>query len=156
MFLPILSNNQYGQGFFHVFRRIQPNYPYPFPKTRFVVPPHSLLSSQCDSINNCGVSAISHKQPSHVSNLTTTMQVQTDKNNDDKIQSFSTPRKHHHKTPETPEKELQMIRFSLVFTTVYAKWVLRHQPHCWKSLHMGFSTMWLMSKNSFGIDSTKN
>ena len=47
------------------------------------VPPYLLLSLQHDIINDCGVTVIIHKKPSPVSNLTITMQVDTDRNNDD-------------------------------------------------------------------------
>ena len=82
-----------GKGFSRVYKHNQPNCTYPYPNTTVVVPPRSLLSSQRDSTNDCGVTVIAHTQPSPVSNLTKTNQVDTDINNYDNKQSFETPRK---------------------------------------------------------------
>ena len=53
------------------------------------------LSSQRARTNDFGVTAIVHKQPSPVSNLTTTKKVDTDSRNDDNTQSFSIHIKQH-------------------------------------------------------------
>ena len=62
-----------------------------------------MLSSQCDSTNECGLTIIAHNQHSSVSNLTTKNQVDTDSNNDDNIHFFANTRKHNYVTPEIRE-----------------------------------------------------
>ena len=62
-----------------------------------------MLSSQHDSTNYCGVTVIDHKQPSPVSNLSTTKQFDTDSKNYDITHSFATPIEHNHVTLEKPE-----------------------------------------------------
>ena len=61
-----------------------------------------LFTSQHDSTNDYGVTLTFHKQPSHVSNLTTATQVDTESKNDDDTQSVETTIKHYHSTPEIP------------------------------------------------------
>ena len=82
-----------AKDFCYVYQHIQPNCPYPYPKTILDVPPFSMLSSQHDSTNYCGLTWIGHKQPSPVSNITITNQVETYSNNDDNTQYFSTSRR---------------------------------------------------------------
>ena len=91
-----------GKGFCRVYKHIQPKYTYPYPDGIFGVPPRSLFTSQHGSSNNCGVSVISYKHPTPISNLTSKTQVYTDSNNDDYIKSFATPRKHNHSTHDIP------------------------------------------------------
>ena len=89
-----------GKRIIHSHKNIKWNCPSASTNTKFVLPPQFLLSSQLDSTNNCDVTLIAHDQPSPVSNLTTTNQVDNDINNDDYTQYFTTPRKHNHSTPE--------------------------------------------------------
>ena len=64
---------------------------YPYSNHTFVVPPLSLFTSKHDSTNDYGVPVISHKQPSPVSNLTTTTHVDTDSINDEDTRYIETP-----------------------------------------------------------------
>ena len=73
-----------GKVFGRVHKYIKPNF-------TFFVPPCNFLSSNCDSSNYFGVTVIYHKQPSPISNLTTTKQVDTNRKNYDNTQSFATP-----------------------------------------------------------------
>ena len=98
-----MSDTHQGKGFFCAYKHRDLNCAYPPPKTTFVVPLRSLISSQCDSTNYFGVTVISHKQPSLISKLTTKNKVDIDRNNDDEKQSLTTPRKHKHRIPEITE-----------------------------------------------------
>ena len=80
-----------GKGFGYVKKYMQKKSPYPSPNRKFVVPPRSLFTSQHDSNNDYSVTVISHKQPSSVSNLTTTTQIDTDSNNYGDTQYIATP-----------------------------------------------------------------
>ena len=91
------------KGFSRVYNHIQTTYPYPYPNSTIFIPQHSLFTSKYDRNNNYDVAIISHKQPSPVSILTTTTQVDTNSNNDDNKQYISTTRKHNHSTPEITE-----------------------------------------------------
>ena len=82
-----------GKGIGHVYKSGQPNCPYPYPNTTFVITPPSSLSSQPDSTNDFGVTLIANNQPLPVSNITTTNQVDTDSNNDYDTWYFADPRK---------------------------------------------------------------
>ena len=99
----ILSNTHHSQGFGRVYKHSQPNFPHPYPSSKFVVPTRSLFTSQYDSNNDCCVTVIVHKQPSPVSNLTTTTQVNNDRIHYYVTQSMISPRKNNHSTPELPE-----------------------------------------------------
>ena len=81
------------KGFVRAYKHIQPNCKYPSSNSIFAVPQCSLLTSKHDSTNDCSVTIISHKQNLPVSNLTTTMQVDTGRKNDEDTQYFSTSRK---------------------------------------------------------------
>ena len=89
-----------GKRIVHVYKHRQCNWPYPYPKTTFVVPPRSMLAQQSDSTNDCIATIIACKKPSPVSNLTATDQVDTDVNNNDDTQYFATPIKQNNKTSD--------------------------------------------------------
>ena len=89
--------------FFCAYKHIQSKCKYPSSNSIFAVPQLSLLTSKHDSTNDCGVTIIPHKQNLPVSNLTTTMQVDTDNKNDEDTQYFSTPRKQNHSTSQIPK-----------------------------------------------------
>ena len=89
-----------GKFFCCVYKHSQLNCPYPSPSRKFVVSPRLLLISQNDSTDDCGVTIISHKKALHVSNLTPTLQVDTDRNDYDNTYSVATPRKNIHTTLE--------------------------------------------------------
>ena len=93
-----------GKGSGCVYKNVQPNCPHPSTNSTFVVPPHLFFILQHDSTNDCGVTIIAHKQTLSVSNLTTTTNVDTDRNNDDDTQYFATPREQNHSTAEIFEK----------------------------------------------------
>ena len=99
-----------GKGIGHVYKSGQPNCPYPYPNTTFVITPPSSLSSQPDSTNDFGVTLIANNQPLPVSNITTTNQVDTDINDDDYSQYFTSPRKHKHVTPKIRDKNNETIQ----------------------------------------------
>ena len=92
-----------GNGIGRVKKKRQPKYPYQSPNNTFVLPPCSSLSSQRDITNYCCVTLVAHKQHLPVSNLTTTNQVDTDRNNDDDTQSLKKSIKHNSSTPEIPD-----------------------------------------------------
>ena len=68
-----------------------------------ILPPRYGLSPHHDITNDCISNLIPHNQPSHLSHLTTTNQVDTDRKNDDETQYFATPRNQYHSTPEIHE-----------------------------------------------------
>ena len=100
-----------------VYKHSQQNCPYPSPNTTIFLPVGYLLSSQCDSKNDCGATLIAHKQSSHVSNLTTTKQVDIDRKNDDNTHSFATPRKHNNSNPEISKTTTTTITTITTTTT---------------------------------------
>ena len=98
-----MSDTHQGKGFFCAYKHRDLNCAYPPPKTTFVVPLRSLISSQCDSTNYFGVAVISHKQPSLVLNLAATNQFDTYSNNDEDTQYIKTHKIKNKRTPEIPE-----------------------------------------------------
>ena len=76
-----------------------PTFPAHHP-TQKNVPPCYASSPQIDSTNYCSATIVACNQPSHVSNITTTNQIDTDINNDDYTQYVSTLIKHNHSTPK--------------------------------------------------------
>ena len=88
-----------GEEIICVYKHRQRNWTYASPNTIFVVPPRSALSPQYDITNGCSATIFSHNQPSPVSKLTTTNQVDTYINNYDNTRSFKNPIKHNHITP---------------------------------------------------------
>ena len=111
------------------YKHIQPNCPYTYFNSTFFVPLRSLFTSQHDITNDYGITLIAHKQLSPLSNLTTTIQVETDSNNYDDTQSVATPINHNHSTPEKLKQQLQLLRFRLMLIHVYRKLVIQQQPH---------------------------
>ena len=89
-----------GKGILRIYKHTQHNWPYPHPNTKSVVPLRSTSSPKNDSTNDYSAALIAHNQPSPVSNLTTTNQVDTDVNNYGNTQYFATPRRYNHSTPE--------------------------------------------------------
>ena len=89
-----------GKGIGRFYKHSQCNWTLPHPNTIFVVPPRSVFSPQDDSTNYCSADIIYHNQPSPVSNLTTTYQVDTDVKNDGYKIYFATPGEQNHCTPE--------------------------------------------------------
>ena len=75
---------------------IQINRIHPSPNKTFCAPSSSEYSPQKDSTDYCGANMVAINQPSPVSNLIPTNQVDTDVNNDYDSQYYSTPRKHDH------------------------------------------------------------
>ena len=106
-----------GKSFGHVHKYSQPKCPYPSPNLTFVVPPLSQFTSQHDSTNDYGVTVISHKQPSTVSNLTTKTQVITYSNNDDNTQYMVIPSKHN---PINPKITETTTTTTPVYTTIHS------------------------------------
>ena len=72
-----------GKYFGRVYKHSQPNCSHPYTNTAFVVTTQSLLTSQHYSTTYCGITVIGQKQPSPVSKITTTNQVDNGINNDD-------------------------------------------------------------------------
>ena len=68
--------------------------------TKKIVSPRYTSSSKHLSTHYCNAAIIALNQPSPVSSLITTNQVDTDVKNYDHSKSFLTPRKHNHSTPE--------------------------------------------------------
>ena len=89
-----------GKGIGRDYKYSQWNWTHPSPNTIPGVPPHSVSSPQNDSTNHCSADIIYHNQPSLVSNLTTTYQVDTDVKNDGYTKYFATTREKNHCTPE--------------------------------------------------------
>ena len=120
----------------YVYKHSLHNWTYPSPNTTFVVPPQSESSPQRDSINDCSAAIIACNQPSFVSILTTTNQVDTDANNDEKTQSFATLRKKITEPLKYAIQILQHNRFRLMNIPVYTNIVLQLQQHHWNSVHL--------------------
>ena len=95
-----------GKGISRFYKNSQWKWPYPSPNTIFVVPPCSDFLPQSDITNYWSADIITRNQPSPISNLTTTNQVDTGVNNDDDTKSFVTSRKHYHRTPEICDKNI--------------------------------------------------
>ena len=108
-----------GNGFGHMYKHSQPKCTYPSPNSTCVVSPCSLFTSQQDRSNDFGVTVIAHNQPSHVSNLTTTTQVDTDSKNYDGTHFNS--RKNNHITLKYLKQIQQLLPFRLLLFPVYAK-----------------------------------
>ena len=82
-----------------VYKHIQINWKYPYPKTTLIVTPRSAFSPQRDSNNDCSATIFSHNQYLPVSNLTTKNQVDNSVKNNDNTQYFATPIKHNQNNP---------------------------------------------------------
>ena len=70
----------------------------------FLVLPQYVPSWQKDSTNDCGAAMIAINQPSQVSNIIPTNQVDTYFNNYYYSRSFATPKKHNHSDTEIRDK----------------------------------------------------
>ena len=106
-----------GEIFGCVYIQIQPNCPYPYPKSASNVPLCSLFTKQYYSTNDCVVTVIADKHNLSVSKITTTMQFDTESNSDEDIQSFFNPIKHN---PITPEIHETITTTNPIQATVYS------------------------------------
>ena len=104
--------------------------------TTFGAISRSVLSSQNDSTNICGVTLIAHNKPLPVSNLTTTDQVDTVI----KMMMTHSILQPLRKTNTEPLKYLKQLieplRFSLMLISNYTKWDHWLQQHHQNYLHM--------------------
>ena len=80
-------------GIGRVYKHSKCNWPHPSPNKTFVLPSRSMYSPKNISASYRGAYMIALTQTSPVLNIATTEKVDTDTNNTDDPQSFSTPRK---------------------------------------------------------------
>ena len=90
---------------------------------------NTLTTSQHDSTNDCGATVIAHKKTFHVSNLTTTTQVDTDSNNNDDTQFVENTIKHNHIIPDihettTTNTPVQATNNSRLFQMYFSKSII--------------------------------